>query len=262
LRDILVSYGAAAMKRRARHFDRREATALLALGCLIGGGIASSPAGAAPAKSPGPATQTLKSAVASARGEGSARITVRFFSGKTTGELGQDSALQSGKETVAIGKERISILLFHNKAYFSGNAPGLTSYFGFPEAEATTLAGQWVSVSPADSGFASVVAGLTLPAALKEATPTGAISKGKMKKLKGQLTTSISGTGSASKVPTSLFIAAKGKPLPVEAIASGGSGTQTSGEIVTFSRWGETVHIPTPPNAIPVSTLSSLSTGS
>jgi hypothetical protein len=200
--------------------------------------------------------------MASARAEGSARVTVRFFSGKKTGELVQDSALQSGKETVAIGKERISILLFHGTAYFSGNTSGLTSYFGFPKADATTLAGRWVSVSPTDSGFTSVVAGLTLPAALKEASPTGSITKGKVKKLNGELTTSISGTGSATKIPTSLFIAAKGKPLPVEAVASAGSGKKTSGEIVTFSHWGEAVQIPTPSNAIPISTLSSLSAGS
>jgi hypothetical protein len=209
-----------------------------------------------PARCDGRCRPGLNAAVASARAEGSARVTVHFFSGKTTGELVQDSALQSGVETVAIGKERVSILLMDGTAYFSGNASGLTGYFGLPQAVAATLSGKWVSVSSTDSGYTSVVAGLTLPAALKEASPTGVIAQGKMKKLKGQLTTSISGTGSASTVATSLFIAAKGKPLPVEAVASAGSGKKVSGEIVTFSHWGEKVHVPTPSNAIPLSALS------
>jgi hypothetical protein len=56
--------------------------------------------------------------------------------------------------------------------------------------------------------------------------------------------------------PTTLFIAAEGKPLPVEAIASRGSGEEISGEIVNFSRWGEKVHVPTPTDPIPNSTLT------
>jgi hypothetical protein len=228
-------------------------TIMLAFGCVAG------PAAAGGATTPGSSSSAgreLTATVASARAEGSVRVTVHFFSGKTTGELVQDSARQSGMETVAIGKERVSIILLHGVAYFSGNTPGLTSYFGLPEAVATTLSGHWVSVSSTDPGYASVVAGITLTSALKEASPVGSITEGKMKKLGGRLTASVSGTGSATVPPTTLFIAAEGKPLPVEAIASRGSGEEISGEIVTFSRWGEKVHVPTPTDAIPISTLT------
>jgi hypothetical protein len=83
---------------------------------------------------------------------------------------------------------------------------------------------------------------------------------GKQKKLAGQLTQSISGTGSSNVPPTTLFVATSGSHLPVEAVASRGSGKGLSGEIATFSRWGEKVHVPTPSNAIPISTLSAAST--
>jgi hypothetical protein len=221
-----------------------------------------SPASAAPAS--GSASQELKAAVAAANQQGSVRVTVHFFSGKTTGLVVQDSAKQSAVQTVAIGKERVSILLFNGNAYFSGNQSGLTSYFGLPKVVAATVGQRWISVSPSDSGFQAVVAGLSLPDALKEASPTGSITMGKMKKLSGQLTDSISGTGSTSVPPTTLFVSAAGRHLPVEAAATRGSGKGLSGEIIRFSRWGESVRVPTPTNPIPISTLSggSTSTGS
>lgn len=215
---------------------RVKALAALVVGasCFVSGAVVSGFAGAATTASSSPATKELKAAVASASRKGSVRVTVHFFSGKTTGELVQDSARQSAVQTVAIGKERVSIL--NGLAYFSGNIQGLTSYFGLPKPVAATLAGRWVSVSPTDSGFQSVTAGLTLSSALKEASPTGSITKGKQKKVAGQLTQSISGTGSAKVPPTTLFVATKGSLLPVEAVASRGSGKGISGEIVTFSR--------------------------
>jgi hypothetical protein len=214
---------------------------------------AASAAGQGRSKSPG---QVLKAAIASGTEKGSVRVTVHFFSGKTTGELVQDSARQTAKQTVAIGKERISIVLRHDTAYFAGNSQGLTKYFGLSKAVAAELSGRWISISPTDSGFQSVTAGLTLSAALKEVTPTGTVTRGKKKTVNRQPTVSVLGTGSAGGTRTTLFVATRGKPLPVEAVASTGAGSTASGEIVTFSRWGEKVTTPTPSNSIPVSTLS------
>jgi hypothetical protein len=53
------------------------------------------------------ASQLLKTAIASATQHGSVHVTVHFFSGNRTGEVVEDSALQSGVETVAIGQERV-----------------------------------------------------------------------------------------------------------------------------------------------------------
>jgi hypothetical protein len=214
---------------------------------------AASAAGAGPSNAPG---QVVKAAIASGTEKGSVRVTVHFFSGKTTGELVQDSARQMAKQTVAIGKERISIVLRNGTAYFAGNSQGLTKYFGLPKAVAAQLSGRWISISPTDSGFQSVTAGLTLSAALKEVTPTGTVTRGKKKTVNRQPTLSVLGTGSAGGPQTTLFVAAHGTPLPVEAVSSTGSGSTASGEIVTFSRWGEKVTTPTPSNSIPVSTLS------
>ena len=98
--------------------------------------------------------------------------------------------------------------------------------------------------------------GLTLSSALKEVSPTGSIVKGKPRTVNGQPTTSLSGTGPTGIARVTLFVAAHGNALPVEAVGSGGSAENASGEIVTFSRWGEAVHVPVPTESIPISTLS------
>jgi hypothetical protein len=260
VRDIRPGYGAASMRPFLRARVKALATLAVGVSCFASGIAVTGFAGATTTSSSGPASRELNATVASASRKGSVRLTVHFFSGKTTGELVQDSARQSAVQTVAIGKERVSILLLNGLAYFSGNLQGLTSYFGLPKSVAATLSGRWVSVSPADSGFKSVIAGLTLSAALKEASPTGSITKGRQKKVAGRLTQSISGTGSAQVPPTTLFVATTGSRLPVEAVASRGSGKGVSGEIVTFSRWGEKVHVPTPTDPIPISALSAPST--
>jgi hypothetical protein len=233
---------------------------VLALCAAVGSVVAQSLAPAASATSRSSPTesprQILSSAMASGFRKGSVRVTVHFYTGNTTGEVVQDSARQSAKQTVAIGKERISIVLSGGTAYFAGNSQGLIKYFGFSAPTAATLSGRWISISPSDTGFGSVTAGLTLTSALAEVRPTGSITGGKRKTVDRQPTMSVSGTGSANEPRTTLFVAAKGRPLPVEAVSSSASGETQSGEIVTFSHWGERVLVPTPSNAVPISTLS------
>jgi hypothetical protein len=240
---------------------RRRSLIALCAGCLIlNASVIAGASAATSSETSESASQVLKAAIASATHEGSVRVTVHFFSGKTTGELVQDSAQKSGVQTVAIGKERISIVLVGGIAYFAANSEGLISYFGFDKVTASALSGKWISISPTDTGFQSVISGLTLSSALKEVTPTGSILSGKRSTVNRQSTTSLAGTGAVGG-RTTLFVASKGKPLPVEAVASQGSGKSESGEIVTFSRWGEKVHTPEPSQSIPISTLSSGTSG-
>jgi hypothetical protein len=222
---------------------------------FVGAACAPSASADASLRSGEPPSQVLKTALASATTEGSVHITVHFFSGKTTGVLVEDSARTSAKQTVAIGKERVSIILTHGTAYFAGNSSGLTRYFGMTASNASVLSGRWIAVLPSDAGFKDVTAGLTLRSALKEASPSGSVMQGKRRTLHRQPTLSISGTGSANGPQTTLFVATSGKPLPVEAVSSSRSGETASGEIITFSRWGESVQTPTPVGAIPVSAI-------
>lgn len=254
---MLVRYGVARMDIKSNVRFRGATLALAGIGCVLVSAASASPAsGATSRELSGSAKQIVKAAIDSASKAGSVRVTVQFFSGKTTGELVQDSARRSAVQTVAIGKERVSILLSDGTVYFSGNDQGLAHYFGLDKSAASTLAGRWISASPKDSAFQSLTAGLTLSSALKEVTPTGSMVRGKSKIVRGQSTASVSGTGPAGVARVTLFVAAKGRPLPIEAVSSGGTESEASGEIVSFSRWGESVKVPTPSSSIPISTLS------
>lgn len=252
-----VRYGCLEMGTVVKRRSMRAALAVGGCGCIFANiAVAAGAYGASPVERSGTPNQILTSAIASAKKAGSVRVTVHFFSGQTTGELVQDSARASAEQTVAIGKERVSIVLSKGTVYFSGNTQGLVNYFGLTKAVATTLADRWISASSSDSAFPSLVAGLTLSSALKEVSPTGSVVKGKRRTVDGQTTTSLSGTGPAGVARVTLFVAAHGKSLPVEAVGSGGSAKKASGEIVTFSRWGEAVHVPVPSESIPISTLN------
>jgi len=68
--------------------SRRVVLAVGGCGCILANiAIATGAYGATPVQQPGTANQILKSAIASAKKIGSVRVTVHFFSGKTTGEL-------------------------------------------------------------------------------------------------------------------------------------------------------------------------------
>ena len=128
-----------------------------------------------------------------AKSAGSARISVQFFNGSTSGRVVQDSTLHTGKQTTAIKKEVVSIVLVGGVAYISGNTKGLTSYFGLPSSLASTLTGKWVSIQPTDSFFRSVSANVDLTSALANVTPGGTLVAGKRSRIGGKQVRSIGG---------------------------------------------------------------------
>ena len=205
--------------------------------------------------------QGLRHSLSAAKSAGSVRITVRFFSGSTTGKVVQDSSAGSGEQTVAIGKELASVVLVGGVAYISGNARGMTSYFGLPTSLVPTLAGRWISVPPTDSHFRAITANVSLASALGNVTPSGRLILGRRSRVNGQTVKSIAGAAPGGGGRLVLFVAARGRSLPVEAVESNGAGTSAKGEIVTFSRWGEPLHVATPAGAIPISTVEAASSG-
>jgi hypothetical protein len=247
---------AARSSKAARH-------GLTYVGCLLlGVAVTSGASASVAAGSPVSLSQSLKHSLSAATEAGSARITVQFFSGSTAGRVVQDSSLRTGKQTVAIGKELASIVLVGGAAYISGNSRGLTSYFGLPSALVPTLTGRWVSVQPTDSAFQAVTANVALPSALANVTPSGPLVAGKRSKVDGQWVRSISGEAPGGGGRLTLFITANARSLPVEAVESGGTGKSARGEIVTFMRWGEQVHVSTPTAALPLSAIQAASSPS
>ena len=209
----------------------------LIVACLLGLSVTSGATPSVAAASEPTPQQALQRSLGTAKSAGPVRITVHFFSGSTTGKVVQDSSLRSGEQTVAIGKELASVVLVGGAAYISGNGQGMTSYFGLPTALGPTLAGRWISVQPADPQFRAVAANVTLASALANVTPSGRLIMGRRSRVNGQAVKSVAGTAPGGGGRLVLFIAARGRSLPVEAVESSGGGTSARGEIVTFSRW-------------------------
>jgi hypothetical protein len=202
-------------------------------------------------------SKAVSDATTTATREGSAHVAVAYASMGTPGKVIEDATVTSGKESIAIGNERVSILLVNGIVYFLGNVPGLESYFGFPKAAASAFSGRWISVTSTDQGYQPLVSDVTLTSALKGATPVGTLSKGMDTTVSGHSVTSVSGGGPAGQGKMVLFLAAKGPRLPVEAVVGVHTGKKGSGEIVTFSHWGEEVNVTVPSVSIPISSLSS-----
>jgi hypothetical protein len=239
--------------------SNKARTRLVILACLIGLSVTVGSAASVAAASTNAAQHALERSLSAAKGEGSVRITVEFFSGSTTGKVVQDSSVNSGEQTVAIGKEVASVVLVGGVAYISANGQGMTSYFGLPSSLVPTLSGRWISVHPTDSSFQAVTANVSLASALSNVTPSGTLVTGKRSRADGQPVNSVAGTAAGGGGRLTLFLAAHGRPLPVEAVESSGAGKSAKGEIVTFTRWGEQLHVSTPSGAIPISTLGAAS---
>jgi len=218
---------------------------------------------AAQGPSSNPAQQDLAHSLAAAKEAGTVRITVRFYAGSTTGKVVQDSSLNAGEQTVAIGKEFASVILVRDgSAYISGNTAGLKSFFGLPSAMLPGLLGRWALVEQSDSVYPDVTANVSLQSALPNVTPSGMIDEGKRSRVNGQWVKSIEGSLPGGGGHLVLFVSANKRSLPVEAVESSGTNTSGRGEIVTFSRWGEHVDLPRPSHVVPFSTLQALASQS
>jgi hypothetical protein len=256
-----VGYGAARVDPLTKRRTLPFAALLTVSAAMVLSSAWAAGAGATTPGHPPPAKELVKAAMAAAGREGSVRVTIRFVNGGTSGELIQDSARTYGSETVAIGSERVAIVLTGGSAYFTGNAQGLISYFGFPQAAAATTAGRWVAVAPTDTGFAALISGLTLSSVLKKAIPDGTLTEGKKITIDHQSTWGIIGSGSSDQSPTTLFVSTKGKNLPVEAATLSGTGEAESGATIAFSHWGEKVYAAKPSSTIPITSLTSSAAG-
>jgi len=230
--------------------------------CLLSLAVASEASASVRVGSAGSPSQVLQHSLAAATKAGSARISVEFFSGSTTGRVLQDSSMQSGQQAVAIGKALATTVLVGGTAFISGNAQGMTSFFGLPSALGSTLAGQWISLQSSDSNYQAVAANVTLASALTNVTPTGTLIAGKRKKISGQWVRSITGKGQGGAGRVTLFVTADARSLPFEAVQSVRVGSTLKGEIVKFSKWGEPINVAAPSKAIPISAIQAASSAS
>jgi hypothetical protein len=216
----------------------------------------------APAASPLaglPASGVLGTALSTIKAAVSVHTNTRLVQQSRTAVYSDDSADGAGRQEITIsGGEHAIVLVVGKVTYVQGNKAALTGIFGFPAATATRLVNRWISFRPGDTGYQQVTSGVTLAGLVSELELTGPLTIKAPGTVAGQSVVGVHGTvpasvGAPAGSKATLYVAASGRTLPVSYQIDRADSLRLT---VTFSRWGEPVHITAPPRAIPVTSIS------
>jgi hypothetical protein len=216
----------------------------------------------APATSPLaglPASGVLGTALSTMKAAVSVHVNMRQVQQSRTAVYSDDSADGAGRQEIMIsGGEHAIVLVVGKVTYIQGNEAALTGYFGFPAAAATRLVNRWISFRPGDTGYRQVTSGVTLAGLASELELTGPLTIKAPGTVVGQSVVGVHGAvpasvGAPAGSKATLYVAASGRALPVSYQIDRADSLRLT---VTFSRWGEPVHLTAPPRAIPVTSIS------
>ena len=174
-----------------------------------------------------------------------------------------DATATGGQQIITInGTEHATILFIGNIGYLKANALALASFIGVSAAQAQELAGKWLSLSPGDTlgttTYSSLVDGITLSAVASEIQMPGPDTVTGPEKVSGQPVLAITSPAPASqKLPSTarmtLYVTASGSRPVLEKLSDAGGDENQ----ISFSHWGESLHLTAPAGALPVSSLGS-----
>ena len=180
------------------------------------------------------------------------------IAGKSLLTLTGDVAAADGRQQVSFkaGKEtgHMTILVADQTAYAQGDSNGLQLLLGLTQAQASTYAGQWISIPKGDKHYNSVAASVTLGSFLQSITPQGRLAtlKTKVGGRRVIAVRAISGTGKKKKLQI-LDAPASGKRLPLEEEDIWPARQYLS--TTKMSKWNESVQVTAPANAVPITTV-------
>jgi hypothetical protein len=224
----------------------------LALIAGCGGGSTSSKPPAPAGLASLPAKKIVSEATAAAKAAGwvSAGLTVKVGSTSmsSSGVIGP----AVGRETIKIaGTGQATIIAIGRTGYVRGSAAVLKGFLELPAADAR-LARKWVVFRPRDPGYQQVVPGMTLDSFLSQVIPDGSLTKTKRTTIDGQAVIGVRAKAPASAdmpagTTDTLYVAATGKPLPVECVEA----ISTGDLIVTFTGWGQATTVKKPVHTVP-----------
>ena len=224
------------------------------------GGPAATPAASAPSASRSP-RDVLGGALTALRAGGAVHVTIVTKIGGRSVDFSDDSGADAGRQVITItGGEHATVLLVDGVGYAEGNEAALAGFFGFAPTEAAALAGRWISFHPGDTAggtdYSAVVDGLTLASVGGEVRLGGSLTLTGPARAGGGAVVCVHGnpvaaTGAPAGTKAALCVAASGQPRPVSYRSNNSAGQQT----ISFSRWGEPLHLTAPPNPIAASSL-------
>jgi len=242
---------------RHPHASHGLAAALAAVSGLawLAGCASQKPSPAGLAYDPPPFIQA--EALAAAQAVGSVHVDMTSSSASGSAVYSTDVSASAGRQVITItGGGQATVLDVDGVGYVSGNPAALVGFFGFPAAVSARLTGRWVSFRSGQPYYQQIVDALTLDSALGVVRLSGRLTSKGAGRVGGQPVVGVRGTApSVPGVPAgskaTLYVATSGRMLPVSYQEVSGS-TRLS---AVFSRWGETVRVTAPRDAIPISSV-------
>jgi hypothetical protein len=175
--------------------------------------------------------------------------------GGQAGNIMQDSGPDRGQQSIQHGGVVAKVIVVNGNAYIQGNSPALTGYFGFPAADGPSFAGHWISISPSDSSYATVSAGVSLLSVINEIGLAGNLAESPRTIRQGQTVIGVSGTASFPDMggaSATLYVTPTVYPLPVEFDTTSSEGAQQ----IVFSAWGKAIFLSAPSKALPITSIT------
>jgi hypothetical protein len=246
------------MRRHVRTGVIRRAAGLTAGVVLLAGCGGTQQGPASPGLSVSRTAQNLARALAATRAAGTVHISVQARVGPNTATYSNDAGVNVGRQKVTAGDGgEATILEVNGVGYFQANEKGLAGFLGTPQALAKRYAGRWISFQPGDLGYQRVVSGVTIGAIADELALTSPVTPAGKSTVDGQAVDGLNGGipvawNAPAGVTAKLYVAARGKPLPV--LFEGG--IAPSIQRVEFSQWGEPLRVTAPASALPSSVLT------
>jgi len=230
-------------------------------------GTASPAASASATPVPKTAPALLSGALASLRSAGSVHIETDQSASPGLVVFSQDSTAGGGRQVIRLGKTgTVTVLLIAGVGYVQANAVGLQAFFSVPQQQADEFSGQWIAVRPGDklgaSTYDDITTGITLSSVATELAPSGAVSLGAPSTVKSQRVLAVQGPVAASAdLPAAarsvLYVT---DTAPVRPVLSEVTNAGSYENRVSFTDWGETLHLTAPAHTVPASDVTSSST--
>jgi hypothetical protein len=210
------------------------------------------------------ARRLVRTALKSTIDGGTFHYVSRFTSkGQSQTTVG-DAGMSSGRQVITIGSDTFSVLVNGTACYFQGDANQMEQQLGLPSTIATAHAGQWISLAPGDLPYQSVYVAVTTRSALDSniafaphresgtTTRAGYRVLGITGPMSNQV---VEGQLQRAKGTANLYLTTSRPHLPVQYTENGTINNTKSTLVMTFSRWGETVHVSAPKGAVTYESL-------
>lgn len=210
------------------------------------------------------ATALLKASLAAGAKQSAVHYVVVSSAGNHSVNLVADASSTKGNQTIVLREGshvgHVNGRLVGGNVYFEGDQYGLTQYLGMPSSLAPKYAGKWIVWTSSDSTYSWVEQDFQLSTALGQISMKAPLSIGGRTSVNGTSALNLNGTTSSlsekgKSGPATLAVAASKTPLPLRFTGKGKEQLGKAYGTVTFSKWGETISVTAPTNAIPVSSI-------